>query len=200
MPFIRYVYLAHICIGVSFLVYGYTYFPRPSFRQVRRTIALDNWLAFSVLTLYRCAPPRLMPESYGFVDYLHPKSIQHLTTDPSSQSFDWSNNSFQLKIAAMPSLHFGTSCLIGASLLYLAPNKHFILKKLGVIYPILMFITVVTTANHWVLDCIVGLFVVLIGFRLNRIILLLEPFEAWGFWLLRTEKPRDTRFEGVLAI
>lgn len=178
------------------------FFNRASFQRIRRTIALDNWLAFCVFTLYRCAPPRLMPVEYDFVDYLHPKKPQHIVIDPAKAEFDWANNNFQLKIAAMPSLHFGTACLIGFSVYKLAPASHGLLRKLALIYPPLMFVVVVTTANHWTLDCIVGFCVVLTGYHLNWVWNYLLVVEAWVYCLFRTEKPADSKCEreGVLAI
>jgi len=177
------VYLAHITVGIAFLGYGYTYFPRKTYQRLRRTIAINNFIAFAVLTAYRCTPPRLMPESFGFVDVLHPRPGTGIGA-PS----DWANNRFQLTLAAMPSLHFGTSMVIGASVTVW--GRHKILRILGPIYPMLMGLVVLATANHWVLDCVVGLAVVSLGWRINRLLLALKPFEEWGFWLFRAEKPR----------
>ncbi|KAJ7070175.1 PAP2 superfamily-domain-containing protein [Mycena amicta] len=101
-------YLAHIAIGIGFLAYGFTYFPRARFTAVQRTIALDNLLAFPTLSLWRCAPRGLMPPAFGFVDVLHPSVDSGIGGETSA----WGNNRFQLTLAAMPSLHFGTSLLI----------------------------------------------------------------------------------------
>jgi hypothetical protein len=160
------------------------YFPRASYQRLRRTIAINNYIAFIVLTAYRCTPPRLMPASYGFDDVLHPRP----GTGVGGPS-DWANNRFQLTIAAMPSLHFGTSLLIGASVCLL--GKQMWLRCIAPCYPIIMGLTVIGTANHWVLDCVAGVFVVLIGWLLNWIMLGFRPVEEWGFWLIRTEKPKD---------
>ncbi|PQE25473.1 integral membrane protein [Rutstroemia sp. NJR-2017a BBW] len=151
--------------------------------RLRRTIAINNFIAFAVLTAYRCTPPRLMPDSFGFVDVLHPRPGTGIGA-PS----DWANNRFQLTLAAMPSLHFGTSMVIGASMTIW--GRHKILRMLGPVYPMLMGLVVLATANHWVLDCVVGLAVVSLGWRVNRLLLVLKPFEEWGFWLFRAEKPR----------
>lgn len=71
------------------------------------------------------------------------------------------------------------------------------------VYPPLMFLVVVTTANHWTLDCLVGLGVVVLGWHVNWVLNYLVVVEAWAYWLFRTEKPVDTKCEranGVLVI
>ena len=91
----------------------------------------------------------------------------------------------------MPSLHFGTACLIGLSILKFAPANHWFMRKLAVVYPPLMFVVVVTTANHWVLDCVVGFGVISLGWQVNDVVGYLRVVEAWAYWLCRTEKPSD---------
>ncbi|KAJ7766477.1 PAP2 superfamily-domain-containing protein [Mycena maculata] len=177
------VYLAHISVGIAFLAYGFTYFPRARFQVVRRAIALDNLLAFPLLSLWRCAPPRLMLRRLGFIDILHPPP------GVGGETSAWANNRFQLTLAAMPSLHFGTAVLLGMSVALW--GRHTWLRVLAPLYPIIMALTVVATANHWILDCVVGVCVVAAGLYFNRVLLLLQPFEEWLFWILRAERPRD---------
>ena len=119
-----------------------------------------------------------MPESYGFVDVLHP-------VDESGPNF-WASNPFQLTLAAMPSLHFGTSLLIGISL---SVYGHLLVRLLAPLYPVAMFFVVLGTANHWVLDCVVGVLVVAVGWKVNWVLLGLRPIEEWVFWLCRVQKP-----------
>jgi hypothetical protein len=147
-------------------------------------MALNNFIAFAILTAYRCTPPRLMPSSFGFIDVLHPRPGTGVG-EPS----DWANNRFQLTLAAMPSLHFGTSLLIGLSVTMW--GKHTFLRSIMPFYPFTMLLVVLATANHWVLDCFGGVFVVGIGLTFNWILLGLRPIEEWLFWVLRIEKPRE---------
>lgn len=53
-----------------------------------------------------------------------------------------------------------------------------------------MLVTIVGTANHFVLDAVVGAMVVALGWRINEIMLVLRPAEEWLLWLLRTERPK----------
>ncbi|OPB45737.1 hypothetical protein A0O28_0093040 [Trichoderma guizhouense] len=105
MPLLRHIYHSHIIIGVVFIVYIYTYLPPPLFRRIRRTIAMDNFIAFIIISLWRCYPPRMLPPEYGFIDILHEGKTGSV----------WTHNRFRLTIAAMPSLHFGTSVLFAMS-------------------------------------------------------------------------------------
>jgi len=172
------IYYSHIVVGVCFVVYTYTYLPLPNFQKIRRTIAVDNFIAFTILSIWRCMPPRLLPEEYGFVDVLH-KSAKQGTV--------WTNNSMQLTIAAMPSLHFGTSLLLAFSLCRYSPHRW--LRVVAPLWPAAMLITIIATAHHFVLDAIVGAMVPILGWRINEVLLILEPWEIRILSLLTIEKP-----------
>ncbi|KAK0640504.1 hypothetical protein DIS24_g9303 [Lasiodiplodia hormozganensis] len=180
MPILAKIYYSHITVGVIFLVYIYTYLPPPLFRTIRRTIAANNFLAFLILTLYRCSPPRLLPPSYGFTDILHP---------PSGDSGSaWTHNRFQLTIAAMPSLHFGTALFLAVCTTRFAPHR--VLRVLAPLWPAAMLLTVLATANHFVCDAVVGALIPAVGWRVNRWVCAIgAPVEEVGLWACRTEKP-----------
>ncbi|KAF2110235.1 PAP2 superfamily-domain-containing protein [Lophiotrema nucula] len=193
------IYYSHIMIGVCFIVYIYKYLRFGTFARIRRTIAMDNLLAFIILTAWRCKPPRLMPMQYGYIDVLHPR-IETTVDDTvpgqlisraveSEAPSTWNNNSYQLTIAAMPSLHFGTSLFLAISIMRYAPHRP--LRTLAPLWPACMLLTILATANHWVLDAVVGASVPFFGWRLNRLLenRVFEAIEAWSFWLLRMEKP-----------
>lgn len=173
------VYYSHIVVGVVFYVYSYTFLPRYRYRRIRRTLALENVIAFAIFTLWRCKPPRLLPEEYGFIDVLH----------KGNSGSTWTHNRFQLTIAAMPSLHFGNAVLIAFCLLKFSP--HWALRVVAPLWPIIMGLTVVATANHFVLDAIVGVAVVAVAYRLDRVMLILEPLEKMLFRAIMLDKPRD---------
>jgi hypothetical protein len=86
----------------------------------------------------------------------------------------------------MPSLHFGTSLLIGLGLVVY--GKHLLVRIIAPLYPAVMFFVVLGTANHWLLDCVVGMLVVGVGWKVNWILLGLRPVEEWLFWLCRVQK------------
>ncbi|KAF7712212.1 Uncharacterized protein PECH_003955 [Penicillium ucsense] len=178
MDFLAIIYYSHIIVGVAFYVYSYTTLPRRRYEAIRRSLALMNIFAFCIVTLWRCAPPRLLPKEYGFEDVLH----------KSTAGSAWTHNKFQLTIAAMPSLHFGVSVFIASCLVAFGP--HTVLRSVAPMWPIMMGLTVVATANHFVLDMVVGVAVVASAYGLNRAMLILVPIERIILRMLRLEKPR----------
>ncbi|KAL4805938.1 PAP2 superfamily-domain-containing protein [Aspergillus unguis] len=177
MPLLARVYYSHIIVGVIFFVYTYTFLRREYFVAIRRTLALENVIAFAIISIWRCAPPRLLPAEYGYVDVLH----------SNHGGSAWTQNKFQLTIAAMPSLHFGNSMFIALCLIRFSP--HWYLRAIAPVWPTLMAFTIVATANHFVLDAVVGAFVVLTAWRFNWVMLRLLPIERALFGLIRLEKP-----------
>ncbi len=69
---------------------------------------------------------------------------------------------FVNQYAAMPSLHAGWDLLVGHGHLH-ARRRRSCLKAFGVAMPILMTVAVVATANHYVLDVVAGVVLVLLG-------------------------------------
>jgi hypothetical protein len=178
MSILARVYYSHIVLGVAFYVYCYT-FSRDQYRRIRRTMALDNIIAFAIISLWRCMPPRLLPEEYGFIDVLH----------SNKGGSAWTQNKFQLIIAAMPSLHFGNSALIAFCLVNFSPHR--LLRTIAPLWPAMMGLTIVATANHYILDAVVGACVVTVGYRYNHVMLYLLPVERFFFRLVCLEKPSD---------
>lgn len=170
MPILAKVYYSHISLGVCFLVYIYTFLPTLTFQRIRRTIATDNVIAFFIVTLWRCSPPRLLPQEYGFIDILHSKA---------GGGNAWNNNRFQLTIAAMPSLHFGTALFFAVCMCRFSPHRP--LRILAPLWPTAMLITIVATANHFLTDAAIGAMVPFLGWRINHIVLILKPVQDWVF-------------------
>lgn len=179
MDVLAYVYHSHIIVGVMFYVYCYTFVSRNRYQKTRRALALQNVIAFAILSLWRCKPPRLLPEEYGFIDVLH----------QGNSGSAWTHNRFQLTVAAMPSLHAGNAVFIAFVLLRFSP--HWPLRVVAPLWPMVMALTVVATANHFIPDAVVGVAVVAIAYRLDRVMLILVPLERWLFRALWLEKPRD---------
>jgi hypothetical protein len=178
MRFFRQIYHWHIIVGVAFIVYGYTFFSVPTFQRVRRTIAIDNLLAFVILTTWRCTPPRLLPREYGYIDVLQ-KAAQTA----------WTQNRFQLTIAAVPSLHFGTAAFIGYCIWSFAPRSHRVLRYAALVYPFSMLATILATANHFLFDAVVGVLAPVVGWRLQGLFLKLLLLERKTFHMLGINKP-----------
>lgn len=208
----------------------------------RRTMAVCNLLAFIVFTLWPCMPPRLLSDpdvpglegelarSFGFVDTVHGKE---------GAGSVWTQNKFcnqygmcnmtRLKAAhradfaslpaAMPSLHFGYSLMIGLTIMSiplppqhrrsksvilpffnrshpnLAPKiklpsvRRMVCVFLGFLYPFAILVAIISTANHFILDAVAGAVVCCLGWRWNGILLNLLPLEDYFLWLVRIHKP-----------
>jgi len=167
----------------------------------RRTMALCNLIAFVVFTLWPCMPPRLLSDpdyhgdyaseakSFGFVDTVH---------STAGESSVWTTNKFCNQYAAMPSLHFGYSLLIGLSIATfpiagLRPMswKRIVIVILGMSYPALILAAIVSTANHFVLDAVAGAIVCGIAWNANEIMLNLLVLEDYFLWAVRIHKPAN---------
>ncbi|EQK97827.1 integral membrane protein [Ophiocordyceps sinensis CO18] len=165
----------------------------------RRTMAMCNLVAFVVFTLWPCMPPRLLSDpdyrgddaaeatSYGFVDTVHGKD---------GESSVWTTNKFCNQYAAMPSLHFGYSLLIGLTVATLPISglratswKRIGVVMLGMSYPALILTAIVATANHFILDAVAGALVCGIAWHSNGLLLNLCVVEDYFLWLLRIHKP-----------
>jgi hypothetical protein len=167
MPILAKVYYSHISVGVCFIIYTYYYLPAPLFQRIRRTIAMDNAFAFVIVSFWRCSPPRLLPAEYGYVDVLH--------STLASSGNAWTHNRFQLTIAAMPSLHFGTALFFAVCMARFSPHRW--LRYAAALWPAAMLLTIVSTANHFFADAAVGAMVPLLGWKYNQLILIFLPIQ-----------------------
>ncbi|KAI0049880.1 hypothetical protein FA95DRAFT_778687 [Auriscalpium vulgare] len=174
----------HIPATIAFLGYFY-YSQRFSvYAPVRRTMALANLLAFVVFTLWPCMPPRLLPPSYGFIDTVHAGGMGSV----------WTTNKFCNQFAAMPSLHFGYSLIVGVSLFWYAPKaqRRMGLHALFLLYPATILTAIIATANHYILDAVAGFFVAAFAMYANEVLLTCLMLENIVFNVLHIHKPPPT--------
>jgi len=100
-------------------------------------------------------------------------------------------------IAAMPSLHFGYSFLIGLTVATVPlrkrrgwfPWRRVAIVCLGMVYPGVILTAIVATANHFVLDAVAGAIACILAWNLNGVLLNLLPIEDWFLSVLRIHKP-----------
>jgi hypothetical protein len=180
----------------------------------RRTMATCNLIAFIVFTLWPCMPPRLLSDpdvpgsigsearSYGFVDTVH---------GAEGESSVWTQNKFCNQYAAMPSLHFGYSLLIGLTIMSipLSPKhqrsrtvpvtmglrmrlpspRRVLCVVLGTAYPAIILVAIIATANHFILDAVAGAMVCGLAWTGNRVLLNLLVLEDYFLWCVGIHKP-----------
>ena len=121
---------------------------------VRNAFFAANGIALVVFMLFPVAPPRLAGVSDGFVDTL--LSVSDIDLHGGVFS-GWFNPH-----AAVPSMHFGYALMIG--LVGMVLLRSWPLRLVALAYPVLVFLTITGTANHYVLDSVAGGLVVALGF------------------------------------
>ncbi|KAK4171678.1 PAP2 superfamily-domain-containing protein [Triangularia setosa] len=169
------------------------------YEKRRRTMAFCNLLAFIVFTFWPCMPPRLLSDpnytgefakeakSYGFVDTVH---------GADGDSSVWTTNRFCNQYAAMPSLHFGYSFLVGLTIATVPLRrsgklgwKRLAIVGIGMIYPGIILTAIVATANHFILDAVAGAIACLLAWKFNGLLLNLLPIEDYFLRTVRIAKP-----------
>lgn len=130
------------------------------YRPARTWLLISTLIGLVGFTVLPTAPPRLLGGGHGFVDTMAeyssygwwgadasaPRGLGHLTN----------------QYAAMPSLHVGWSLWCGLILLRL--GRHWLVRTLGIAYPVVTTLVVLGTANHYLMDTVAGVMVMGIGF------------------------------------
>lgn len=136
------------------------YFKSPSsYRHYRKIFLLSYGMAIVVFISFPLAPPRMLPDL--FFDTIEVFGPYGYGTREMGRFYN--------AYAAMPSLHFGWTVVFGIYFLRF-PNK--LVKVCGLIYPALMLLAIVVTANHFIIDAIAGGLLVLAA-------LIIVEFHLW---------------------
>jgi hypothetical protein len=136
---------------------------------LRRTFFASMVLALPWYAIYPLAPPRFMdPYGYPFLDTLAVYGPNYF----SDSGLVTAN-----RYAAMPSMHCGWT-LIGAVMLAYAYPKWRVGAIVGGTHTALMFLTVMVTGNHYVLDIVGGVLVAGAAF------VVAYWFPTWRAWVL----------------
>jgi hypothetical protein len=109
---------------------------------LRTTFMLSFVPAALVIWLYPLAPPHWLPD-FGFGV---PPTDAELTSTTAAL--------FHNTTAAAASQHFGFALFVAVASIWLFPRSP--LAWATIAYPVLGFVVIVGTGNHYVLDCIVG--------------------------------------------
>ena len=133
------------------------------FRRRRHLAFLHTWywvtngLALLLYWLYPLAPPR-------FIDGLGLEDTTKAALELGG-SLEWFQP-FRNLYAAMPSMHLGQTVLYALAIMWLVQNR----ARWAVwLWPAMMLVTVMATANHYWLDGVVGAVVVLIALALTTL-------------------------------
>ena len=118
--------------------------------RLRDAMMVSGAMGMVVFATFPVAPPRLA--DLGLVDTVTETSRSYRVLQPPG---------FVNQYAAMPSLHAGWDLLVGMAIV--TASASVALRLFGCLMPGLMAIAVVVTANHYVLDVVVGVCFVLVG-------------------------------------
>jgi hypothetical protein len=144
-----YLYVnAQTTVTVAALVYLYLrhnrnfYFVRNMF-MVAMAIALLGYIVFPT------APPRFLPE-WGFSDSVADLTGVHVSHTSAAMS------ALVNPYAAVPSMHVAFALMIGWPLARLVRWR--VVRVMWLLYPFLMAFVIVATANHFIIDAVLGAF------------------------------------------
>jgi hypothetical protein len=124
---------------------------RGHYYRLRNACLLSGLVGLAVFALYPVAPPRLT--DLPLVDTVTRGAEGYRQVLPQE---------FVNQYAAMPSFHAGWNVLLG--IVVFQATRHLLLRALAVAGPATMVLAVVATANHFVIDVVAGVAIVLAGF------------------------------------
>lgn len=163
----NYLYMsAHWVVTTAFFVWLYTR-RRAIYPLVRNAFLVANGIALIIYMAFPVAPPRLF-EGDGLIGTLSSVSDIDLQSGVFSGLFN--------PYAAVPSMHFGYALMIGVVGLLLLRGWH--LRIAAMLYPVIVFIMIVGTANHYILDAIAGGVVLMLGFGIVWAVVLARRADA----------------------
>ncbi len=130
-------------------IYLFVRFPRVYYRT-RNAFLVSGAIGLVIFATFPVAPPRLT--DLDVVDTVTRWSTSYRFLQPVALTNQY---------AAMPSLHFGWNLLIAVALVQVLRTPT--LRILAGVFPLAMAAAVVITANHFVIDAIVGGMIALLG-------------------------------------
>jgi hypothetical protein len=129
----------HLPVIIATLVFAFTR-RRDSWPLVRNWFLVMNFVAVVAFALVPTMPPRMLSTSgIADIDFLYGVRSHIMEDGPLANPF-----------AAMPSLHFGYALFVALALFMLVRQRW--LRWAGLIYPVLIWLAVIATGNHLILD------------------------------------------------
>lgn len=123
---------------------------RVIFLRLRDSMMVSGAVGMLIFVSFPVAPPRLA--GLGMLDTVTDSSEAYRVLQPPA---------FVNQYAALPSLHAGWDLLVGISIVSAASSLA--LRVVGIAMPVLMGLAVLMTANHYLIDVVAGVTLVLIG-------------------------------------
>lgn len=148
----------HMPVVVILAIYLYVRH-RHEYFLTRNAFLASGAIAVVIYWAFPVAPPRLLPE-LGLVDTMAVYDRVGYNAQEAS--------AFVNQYAAVPSLHFGWSLLLG--LVVARVGRHPVALIAGIAWPVAMFFSVIMTGNHFVLDAVAGGLVCFAGWGIALVI------------------------------
>jgi hypothetical protein len=142
----------HFIVTLSVLVWLFRKHPG-RYASTRLVLFVTTGIALVGYYCFPLAPPRLMDG--GFIDTV---KVHHTWGSMASGDLAHVSNQY----AAMPSMHIGWSLWCGITIAMLA--RPLWAKVLGLLYPVVTLLVIVSTANHFWLDAFGGALCLSVGF------------------------------------
>ena len=178
-------YYATLHFLVTPAVLAWLFMRRPHLYRGARTVLFATTIVGLVgFYLYPTAPPRLLPQ-FGYIDTVIRFHTWGSLADP-----DIAEHSNQY--AAMPSLHIAWAVWCGVVIVVCA--RHLWVRALGVLYPFGTLTVIVGTANHFILDAVGGVVILVIGFAIQGLLsghgAFVAPIDAPDYGMPESPLPR----------
>jgi hypothetical protein len=138
---------AQTSVTVAALVYLYMRHNR-SFYFVRNMFMIAMAIALVAYSVFPTAPPRFMPE-WGFID-----SVSDVFGINGAHTMSGTVSALFNPYAAVPSMHVAFALMLGVTLSRLCVHRT--VKVMWLLYPLLMTFVIIVTANHFIIDALLG--------------------------------------------
>jgi hypothetical protein len=143
-------FVGHFALTGVFFVWLYVR-SHNGFRSFRNAFIVSTAIALMIHWRFPTAPPRLA--GVGLEDTLAQLSNIDIGSPHSS--------SYSNPVAAIPSLHAGWAAAVGWGIGRY--TSHWLSRILAMAYPVAVFLTIIVTGNHFVLDALAGVAVMIVG-------------------------------------
>jgi len=154
VEFFNYFYLfGHLPVIGVLAVWLYLWH-KPQYLLMRNAFLLSGAIALIFYVNFPTAPPRLLPDSYGF-GFVDTIFDQYNTGRPGTLG------AFVNEYAAFPSMHIGWNML--ASIAVWMASKNIFVRIFAVSMPAVMMADIILTGNHYFIDALAGFVVMMIG-------------------------------------
>ena len=145
----RYYATVHFPLTVVVVIWAYVRHRGSTYRGLRFLLISVTLVALACHVTFPLAPPRMLPH-LGFVDTL---AVYGPDLYSSGAARSTAN-----QFAAMPSLHFGWAVIVAWSIVHTCTSRW---RHLAWLHPAVTLLAITATANHYWLDSIIALAMVL---------------------------------------